>query len=263
MNHPILEAMNPTIVAAGLLVGLLYGLFGVGSAFATPLLAVLGVSGLAAVAAPLPGLLPGSATGAWSHRRHGHVDWIVARRAMIGATPAAIVGSVAAHWIGGPALLLVSGAVLLGVGVRVVWPTSSTAANIERAAARRASRRFVIGVAAAVGFASGLLANGGGFLLVPFFLLILGLDMREAAGTSLTVAFVATMPTLVTHAALGDIDWRLAAVFALGLVPGVLAGSQLSRRLPTERLTFGFGIVMVGFAGWFLAHQVGVMHLVG
>jgi uncharacterized membrane protein YfcA len=256
--------MNPTITAAGLLVGLLYGLFGVGSAFATPLLAVLGVSGLAAVATPLPGLLPGSATGAWSHRRHGHVDWVVARRTMVGAVPAAVVGSLTARWVGGPLLLVLSGAVLLLVGLRVVWPArrgddASAPASAERAAARRSSRRFVIGVAAGVGFAAGLLANGGGFLLVPFFLLILGLDMREAAGTSLTVAFVLTMPMLVTHAVIGDVDWRLAVLFAAGLVPGVWLGSRLSRRVPTERLQLGFGLVMMVFAAWFLTRQIGAL----
>jgi uncharacterized membrane protein YfcA len=250
--------MNPAITAAGLLVGLLYGMFGVGSAFATPLLAVLGVSGLAAVATPLPGLLPGSATGAWSHRRHGQVDWVLARRVIVGAVPAAVVGSLAARAVGGPALLVVSGAVLLLVGLRVVWP-ASTRPDPERAAARRASRWFVIGVAAGVGFAAGLLANGGGFLLVPFFLLILGLDMRQAAGTSLTVAFVLTMPTLITHAAVGDVDWRLAIAFGVGLIPGVWIGSRLSRRVPTERLQLAFGVVMVGFAVWFLARQVGVL----
>src|SRR5689334_989110 len=123
MPSPRMESdMNPAITAAGLLVGLLYGMFGVGSAFATPLLAIMGVSGLAAVATPLPGLLPGSATGAWSHRRHGHVDWVVARRTMLGAVPAAILGSLAAKFVGGPALLLLSGTVLLAVGVRVVLP---------------------------------------------------------------------------------------------------------------------------------------------
>jgi len=223
---------------------------------------VLGVSGLAAVATPLPGLLPGSATGAWSHRRHGHVDWVVARRTMIGAVPAAVLGSLTARWVGGPVLLVLSGAVLLLVGLRIVLPSRRRDGAVdaaERAAARRASRGFVIAVAALVGFSAGLLANGGGFLLVPFFLLILGLDMREAAGTSLTVAFVLTMPTLVTHTILGDVDWVLAAIFAAGLVPGVWLGTRLSRRMPTERLRLGFGIVMMAFAAWFLTRQLGAL----
>ena len=55
---------SPTITAVGVAIGVLYGLFGVGSAFATPVLAAIGVPGLAAVVCPLPALLPSSAAGA-------------------------------------------------------------------------------------------------------------------------------------------------------------------------------------------------------
>jgi len=253
--------MNPTITAAGLLVGLLYGLFGVGSAFATPLLAVLGVSGLAAVASPLPGLLPGSATGAWSHRRHGQVDWVVARRTIIGAVPAAVIGSLAARVVGGPALLVVSGTVLLLVGLRVVWPASSRL-DPERAAARRHHRWFVIGVAAGVGFASGLLANGGGFLLVPTFLLGLGLTLPEATATSLVVVAALSVPAVLTHALLGDIDWAVALPFAAGLVPATALAAALASRLDVGHLRNAFGVLLVAVGGWFLYHQLHTLGLV-
>ncbi len=73
----------------------------------------------------------------------------------------------------------------------------------------------MVTVAALVGFASGLLANGGGFLLVPMFLLLLGLEMNRASGTSLVVASALTLPTLVVHVGLGDIDYTVAAAFAV------------------------------------------------
>ncbi len=68
----------PVLAGAGAVIGVLYGLFGVGSAFATPLLALLGVPALAAVASPLPSLLPGSAAGATTYARAGLVDRSVA-----------------------------------------------------------------------------------------------------------------------------------------------------------------------------------------
>jgi uncharacterized membrane protein YfcA len=236
-----------------LAVGFLYGLFGVGSSFATPMLAMIGIPGLAAVVGPLPALLPGSAAGAWSYSRRGHVDWAVARATLTGALPAAIVGAAASRYVGGPALLLLSGLALLVVGLRIVRPGEPVAPEIT--ARRRASARYLIVCAAGVGFAAGLLANGGGFLLVPLFLLALGLDMHDAAGTSLVVAVALTVPTLVTHAVLGDIDWAIAGVFALGVVPGALAGSRASHRVPTARLRHAFGVLLVGFALWFLARQ--------
>lgn len=247
METPVL------LIIGGLGVGLLYGLFGVGSAFATPMLSLLGVPGMAAIVGPLPALFPGSAAGAWSYSRQGKVDWVVARAALIGAFPAAVVGAIASRWVGGPVLLVLSGLVLLVVGVRILRPGNPVA--VEVAAARRASRTFVIGAAAGVGFAAGLLANGGGFLLVPLFLLALGLDMNEAAGTSLVVAMALTVPTLLTHALIGDIDWLIAGLFAIGMIPGALAGSRLAHRLPTAKLRSAFGFLLVGFAVWFLARQ--------
>ncbi len=238
----------------GLAVGVLYGLFGVGSAFATPVLSLLGVPGMAAVLGPLPALLPGSAAGAWSYSKQGKVDWRVAQVALAGALPAAVVGSIASGWIGAPVLLVASGLVLFVVGLRIIRPGAMVAPEV--AARRRANVAFVASTAAGIGFASGLLGNGGGFLLVPLFLLALGLDMNEAAGTSLVVAAALTIPTLATHAIVGDIDWPVAGLFAIGMVPGVLAGSCLAPLLPTAKLRNAFGFVLLGFAAWFLTRHL-------
>ena len=75
---------------------------------------------------------------------------------------------------------------------------------------------------------TGLLANGGGFLLVPVFVLVLGLTVVEAAGTSMVVVGILTIPTLATHWALGHIDWTVAAGFAAGLIPGAAAGARIA-----------------------------------
>jgi uncharacterized membrane protein YfcA len=114
----------------------------------------------------------------------------------------------------------------------------------------------VIAAATGVGFSSGLLANGGGFLLVPLFLLALGLDMRTATGTSLVVVAALTVPTLAVHSMLGHIDWVVAAAFAVGVVPGVLLGARLAHRLVAARLRLAFGVLLVGFAAWFVLRQV-------
>lgn len=244
-----------TIVMAGLGVGLVYGTFGVGSAFATPMLSLIGVSGMAAVVGPLPALLPGSAAGAWSYSRGGKVDWSIARTMLVAALPAAVLGAIASQYVGGPLLLVLSGVVLLAVGIRVLRP--GAAVSPERALARRTSTTFMVSTALAIGFASGLLANGGGFLLVPLFLLALGLDMNESAGTSLVVASALTIPTLITHAWIGDIDWLVSSGFALGLIPGAVAGGQIAQRVPTAKLRSAFGVFLVGFAVWYLFRQVG------
>lgn len=244
---------TPLLITAGLAVGLAYGLFGVGSAVATPVLSLLGVTGMSAVVGPLPALLPGSAAGAWTYARGGKVDWRVARLTLAGAAPAAVAGALASRWVGAPVLLTLSGVVLLVAGVRVLRPGPTAG---PRADARRASTAFVVSAAVVVGFAAGLLANGGGFLLVPLFLVVLGLDLNEAAGTSLMVAAALTVPTIVTHLAIGDVDLGIATVFAVGLVPGAVGGSLVAQHLPVARLRLAFGAFLVVFAGWFLLRRI-------
>src|SRR5579862_5383447 len=102
----------PVLIGAGAVIGVLYGLFGVGSAFATPLLSVLGVPAVAAVASPLPALSPGSAAGGWSYARLGLVDRRLARRTLVAAVPACLLGALASRWVGGPWLLVLSGLML-------------------------------------------------------------------------------------------------------------------------------------------------------
>lgn len=246
----------PEIVAAGVVIGVLYGLFGVGSAFATPLLALIGVPGLAAVVCPLPALLPGSAAGAWTYSKADRIDWTMARRAVAGGVPASVLGSLCSRYVGGGPLVVVSGVVLIAVGVRILWPTSADPEATARTAARRNSAALVVGMAAAVGFLAGLLANGGGFLLVPLFIVLFGLQMPEATGTSLVVAAALTIPTLVTHALVGDVVWSITVAFTLGLVPGTLAGARFAAHLPADRLRKPFGVLLTAFAVWFLVGQL-------
>jgi uncharacterized membrane protein YfcA len=70
-----------------------------------------------------------------------------------------------------------------------------------------------------VGLLSGLLANSGGFLLVPLCILLLGLTAARAAGTSIVAAGVLSLPTLVVHWQLGHIGLAIAVVFAVGMLP--------------------------------------------
>jgi uncharacterized membrane protein YfcA len=247
---------SPTITAAGVAIGVLYGLFGVGSAFATPVLAALGVPGLAAVVCPLPALLPSSAAGAYTYARNGLVDRSFARWAVLGAVPAAIVGAACSHLLGGEVLVVASGIVLFLVGLRVLRPGPVDPTAVLRTAARRTRPGLVIGVAAAVGLLAGLLANGGGFLLVPTLIVFFGLETPEASGTSLAVSAAVTVPTLVTHAVIGDIVWAVTLPFSLGIVPGTIVGARLAGQLPAGRLRTAFGVLVVAFATWFLANAL-------
>lgn len=234
----------PFIVLAGVGVGLCMGLFGVGgSSVATPVLALLGAPGLAAVASPLPATIPSAAVGSVPYLRAGEARPRAAAWSVLGGVPGTIAGALLSHLAGGPVLLIASGIVLIVVGLRVVRPIGEAAR--EAGTERRHHRLLLVAATALVGVFTGLLANGGAFLLVPMYLLIFGLAMREAAGTSLLVVTVLAIPTLAAHWALGHIDWVLAGEFAAGLLPGSAAGSRLAHHVQ--------GTVIRRVFGWFLA----------
>ena len=237
----------PLVVLAGFAIGLLMGFFGVGGAsVATPLLSLLGIPPLAAVASPLPATIPGAAIAGSSYLRSGEARPRAAAWSLAGGVPGTILGAVASQWVGGRALLVASGVVLVVVGIRIIRPIDDEA----RAAGtrRRLNRPLLVAATAGVGFLTGLLANGGGFLLVPLYVLFFGLRMRPAVGTSLVVVSILAIPTLVTHWALGHVDWAVAGLYGVGALPASALGSALSKRVEGSvvRRAFGWFLVVFG-----------------
>jgi uncharacterized protein len=246
----------PCFVPVGVGVGLLMSLFGVGgSSVATPALSLLGVPGILAIASPLPGTIPGAIVGAAPYAREGEVRPRAATWSLLGGVPATIVGALASRLVGGAALLVASGVVLVIIGIRVLRPIDDEARAIGEA--RRKNRPLLVAAAAGVGLFTGLLANGGGFLLVPMYLLLFGLRMRQAVGTSLVVVAVLSVPTLLTHWALGHIDWTVAGAFAVGLLAGSAAGSRVAHRIAGPSLRRGFGWFLVVSGLLFTIYRVG------
>ena len=245
----------PFVTLAGGGVGLGLGLFGVGgSSVATPVLSMLGVPGLAAIASPLPAMIPSALTAARPYVRDGTARPKAAGWTLLGGVPATIVGALLSKVIGSTVLLGLSGLVLVIVGIRVLRPIheSSQAAGTER----RQNRPLLVAAAAGVGLFTGLLANGGGFLLVPMYLLIFGLEMRQAVGTSLLVIAVLSIPTLATHWALGNIDWVVAAAFGAGLLPGGVIGSRLGEKVAGPSLRTAFGYFLIVFGLFFTIYRI-------
>jgi len=243
-------------VLAGAGVGVTFGLFGAGgSAFATPVLALMGVPPVLAVASPLPALLPSSVAGAREYFRVGMLDRRVAKLTILAGLPAVVLGAFVGQLVGGDALLVASGAVLLGVGVRMLLPSAN--GHAEQCAARVDHTATVVAMAAGAAFFAGMLANGGGFLLVPLFVLGLGFTAARAAGTALVAAMALVVPTLLAHWLLGDIDWMVAGAFALGMIPASMLGARYGTKLPDAVTRTLFGGALVVFSVFFLVTRLG------
>lgn len=103
-------------------------------------------------------------------------------------------------------------------------------------------------VGATVGLLAGLLANAGGMLLAPLFVLFLRLPVKAAFGTSLAVALAFAVPGTLVHTALGHVDWALVAAFAAGSVPAASLGARTALRMDAVILERVYGIALVALA---------------
>lgn len=245
----------PFFVLAGAGIGLLIGVFGVGgSSIATPLLSIMGVAPLQAIASPLPATVPAALLAVVPYVRGRESRPRAAGWSILGGVPATVAGALLSQVTGGAALLLVSGVVLVVVGQRVLSPIESSA--LEAGTVRRRNRPLLVAAAAVAGLFTGLLANGGGFLLVPMYLLMFGLEMREAVGTSLLVVAALTVPTLLAHWALGHIDWTVAAAFAAGAVPAGALSGGLAQHVSGQSVRRAFGWLLIASGVAFVAFRL-------
>ncbi|HYM14205.1 MAG TPA: sulfite exporter TauE/SafE family protein [Dehalococcoidia bacterium] len=234
-------------VLVGALIGVLSGLFGVGgSSVSTPVLRLaLGVSPLIALATPLPVTLPAAAVGGYVYARSGYVRWRVVLVCGAAGVPAVTLGALATNAVSGSALLALTGVFVAVIGARLLWPSELAHHDTH---SHEAATWLLVAIGTVVGFLSGLLANGGGFLLVPAFVLMLGMSTQEAAATSLITIVAFAIPGTVVHWALGHIDVRLMLLLSVGVIPSSYLGSRVGVLLKPRvaRMTFGAFLMVFG-----------------
>jgi uncharacterized membrane protein YfcA len=164
------------------------------------------------------------------------------------------VGATLAHWVPGPFQLgLFSGVMLLAA-----W--RMLRGGVVTQADHQPGRLAVVGGGVAVGLLSGLVGVGGGFLIVPALVLLAGVTMTSAVGTSLAVITLNSFSGfgkylgVLEHEGL-TLDWPiLLTVAAVGVV-GSFAGQKLGQNLPQATLRRLFGVLLV-VMGIFIAADV-------
>ena len=248
-------------VAAGLLIGVLLGALGGGGSILTvPVLVyLLRQEPHAATAGSL--LIVGitAAAGMIAHWRAGRVR--LAPGIAFGVL--GVVGSYAGTRLSSsvpPGLLLsLFAGLMLAAAAAMLRRRTGTAGRGERAGGRTILRRVLTIIAAAtgVGLLTGFFGVGGGFVIVPALVLLLGFDMAAAVGTSLLVIAINSAAALVAR--LGSqvsLDWALLAVFTAAALAGVLAGNRVASRVDPSRLSTAFTVLLIAVAGYSLARSL-------
>ena len=266
------------LLGMGGAIGFLSGMFGVGGGFLmTPLLIFIGVPPPVAVGSEVNQVVAASVSGFLAHWRRGQVDFKMGGVLLVGGT----VGSAFGVWLFGLLRELGQIDVVISFGYVVLLGSIGTLMLVEsgRAILRRrrgspgrrkahihtwvhglpfkmrfrSSRLYISAILpVTIGFFIGVLAAilgvGGGFLLVPAMIYLLGMPVSVVIGTSLfQITFVTATATFLHAVNTQTVDVVLAGILTLGAVVGAQIGTRVGAELRGEELRALLALIVLGF----------------
>ena len=252
------QAMDLTLALAGLGVGIVVGLTGMGGgALMTPILVLLfGVPPVAAVSSDLAASAVMKPFGGWVHARRGTVNWRLVGWLCVGSVPTAFLGVLLLRLLGdesalqqiikvslGVALLLAAGGLLLKAWASGRRSGAGPAAPITV----RPVPTVLLG--AAGGLIVGLTSVGSGSLIIVLLLVLYpALRANDLVGTDIVQAIPLVTAAALGHALFGDLKLDIAAAVLVGSVPGVLIGARISSRAPVTVVRTALVVVLLASA---------------
>lgn len=184
--------------------------------------------------------------GVAGHARAGTVQW----RAALAFGPTAVLGALAGAQLGlmvAATLQLTVFAVIMIVASVAMWggPGLWLRGRIPGQAPPARHPVVVALLGAAVGMLTGLIGIGGGFLYVPALVLLAGLDMKHAVGTSLVLISLSAASGFVRYSGEISFDWVAIALFTGLAFLGVLGGTRLVAHVSQQALRKGFSVFVL------------------
>jgi uncharacterized membrane protein YfcA len=231
------------IALAGLLVGIVVGLTGMGGgALMTPVLVIgFGIEPLAAVSSDLVAAVVMKPIGGGIHFRRGTVHTGLVKWLALGSVPGALFGSYVVSHLGGDVgntIKTVLGIVLLiAAGAMVVrgYLSRRRGPGVEGEAALRVPvrRAATLTIGLLGGTIVGMTSVGSGSLMiVALMLLYPTLSSKELVGTDLVQAVPLVLAAAIGHLIWGEFEFGLTSSLLIGAVPGVIIGAHVSSRAP-------------------------------
>lgn len=230
-------------VFVGLAAGLLGGMFGVGGGLiiVPGLVSLAGMDRRLAHGTSLAATLPIAVASLITYVSHGNVDWAVAFFLAIGAIAGAIVGTTLLHIIPKNVLVVIFVVTVLTTATRLAISTDSTG----RSDLTIAVALLLIVVGLLTGTIAGLLGIGGGVIMVPAMVVILGMVPVVAKGTSVAVIVPTAIMGTIRNRKKANADLRIAAVVGgFGAVSAIIGGT-ISDRMSDRLSNIMFAVLLV------------------
>lgn len=232
----------PRLVGIGLAAGALAGIFGVGGGIliVPALVAVLAMERREAHATSLAAVVPIATAGLAPYLARGDVDWVAGAWLVFGALAGALIGTALLARLSRRALA-VSFTLLLGAAaVRLALPLESA----EPATYTLGVAALLVVVGLLSGTVAGLLGVGGGIVIVPVLVVVLGVDPVVAKGTSLAVVVPTALLGTVRNRRAGIVSVQTAVWVGVGGVIAAVAGGWFAGLLSPTVSNVLFGVLL-------------------
>ncbi len=248
-------------LALGAVIGTLLGLLGGGgSILAVPALVyVVGLDVGQAIPTSLIVIGIASAVAALPKVRANQVQWRLAGVFAAVGIPSAFVGAEIGRHLPQSVVLIGFAVVMILAGARMLLDTgdTGTACRVGNEGINWrhcAPRSIPAGIL--VGLLTGLFGVGGGFLIVPALVLMLGVEMPIAIGTSLLIIVANSASGFLAHLGGSTIDWAVTAAFVGTAVASALIAGQIGTRADTHRLQHWFAYLVFAVAAYVLIDTI-------
>ena len=116
-----------------------------------------------------------------------------------------------------------------------------------------------VAIGLVAGLASGYVGVGGGFIMVPLMLSIIGIPMRKASGTSLIAVMILAIPGVIEQGIIGNINYLAGIAIVIGTIPGAVIGAKLVTKVPERTLRLLFGCFLIVAAVMLVLNEAGVL----
>lgn len=240
------------IWAMGLASGFPSGLVGLGGGIlAAPLLLyVPGAVGLEEIPVKeVTGLtmvqgLAGALSGLTRHQSYGFVSWRLVGHMGISVAVAALVGALFSKVVPDNTILAVFAVMALIASLLIFLPGRREENDVEIPGQITFNASLAVGLAAAIGFAGGLVGQAGSFILIPTMVYVLRIPTRIAIGSNLGIILLAAIAGLAGKLVAAQVPFLLALALVGGAVPGAQGGALLGRRMRPRTLRYILALVV-------------------
>jgi hypothetical protein len=242
--------MIPLELALGFGIGLSLGLLGGGRSLLTvpALVYLVGQMPQAAVTTSLAIVGANSMVGAMFHSSHGRLDWKVALAFGSAGMVVSYLSANIAKQLSPELLLVVFALLTIGIGLMLLFRR----AKDDKAAYIAKPLWLVFVSGAGIGLLTGILGVGGGFLVVPALVMLVGLPVQMAVGTSLIIIAMNSIAGFLGHIRDGSMDWMITLVFTSAGLVGTFGGMRLSKRLSSSKLQKAFAVFVIALTVFLL-----------